>query len=68
MKVEVDAGTLIRLGAIALAYDVITPNTNKMDEYSSKCLRQELSKLPLSQNEFKCMVETGLQLIENSKA
>lgn len=63
-KATIERKTLIRLAAIAIAYDQLVPNKTELDRKASELLRQEIRELPLTCSEYKEMMERAFRLME----
>ena len=68
MKIEVEKETIIRLAAIAIAFDHLIPNRSEYDELASKLLRNEINEIPLTVTEYKDMMERAFTLMELERA
>lgn len=68
MKIQVEKETLIRLAAIAIAFDHLIPNRTEYDELASKLLRNEINEIPLTVTEYKDMMERAFTLMELERA
>lgn len=55
---------MIRLAAIAIAYDQLVPNRNEYDQKASDLLRKEINELPLTCTEYKDMMLKAFKLME----